>query len=324
MLTTLLLTGLGASLAAGGAAWWRFLAMPGRSFAGPRPPLTAAQRDLAARLRAHVEVLAGDIGPRNHERPQALARAVAYVRDQLAASGAGAVQVQPFEDGAFQNLYLEIPGRRPELIVVGAHYDTCGPTPGADDNASGVAGLLELARALAGTTPDATLRLVAFTNEEPPFFQGRLMGSVVMADALRAEGRRVEGMISLEMLGDFRDEPGSQLYPPGLEWIFPAQGDFIAFVGNHASRAWVRGCVGRFREVATLPSEGIAAPPGVVGVDLSDHWSFWRTGTPALMVTDGGPFRNDRYHQLSDTPDTLDYDRFARVVDGLAHLLRGM
>jgi hypothetical protein len=131
-------------------------------------------------------------------------------------------------------------------------------------------------------------------------------------------------MISLEMLGDFRDEPGSQLYPPGLGLVFPPQGDFIAFVGNHASRAWVRRCVRSFREVATLPSEGIAAPPGVIGVDLSDHWSFWRTGTPALMVTDGGPFRNDRYHQLTDTPDTLDYERFARVVEGVAHLLRGV
>lgn len=324
MLTHLLLSTAALALGAGATAYWRFLAMPGRSFSGTRPPLSKAQEDLATRLRDHVQVLAGDIGARHFERPQALARAVAYVREQLEASGAGPVQVQAYEDGAFQNLYVDLPGRRDDLVVVGAHYDTCGPTPGADDNASGVAGLLELAHMLAGGERDATLRLVAFANEEPPFFKGRLMGSVVMADALAAEGRRIQGMISLEMLGDFRDEPGSQLYPPGLGAVFPAQGDFIGFVGNHASRAWVRRCVGRFREVGTVPSEGIAAPPGVVGVDLSDHWSFWRTGTPALMVTDGGPFRNDRYHQLTDTPDTLDYERFARVVDGVAHVLRGM
>jgi acetylornithine deacetylase/succinyl-diaminopimelate desuccinylase-like protein len=168
---------LAAGLLLVGVAWWRFLAMPGRSFAGPRPALTDAQQELATRLRGHVEVLAGEIGPRHFERPDALDRAVVYLREQLAASGAGEVQVQTFEDGRFQNLFVELPGKRPDLVVVGAHYDTCGPTPGADDNASGVAGLLELARMLAGTTPDATLRLVAFANEEPPFFKGRLMGS---------------------------------------------------------------------------------------------------------------------------------------------------
>ncbi len=304
--------------------WWRFLAMPGRSFTGERPKLTDSGQTIRQRLEAHVVALATTIGPRNSDHPEALAQASQYIQDQWREEGYSP-HIQSFREGdqVFENLWVDIPGTThpDELVIVGAHYDSCMTTPGADDNASGTAGILELARLLRERPAGPTLRLAAFTNEEPPFFKGRLMGSLVMAKSLRKEKARIRGMISLEMLGDFRDEPGSQLYPAGLEWFFPSQGNFLGFVGNHASRSWVRKILGEFRKVATIPSVGIASPSGVIGVDLSDHWSFWQNGYPAFMITDGGPFRNTRYHTSKDTPDTLDYDRMARGIEALATVL---
>lgn len=326
MTTALRVLAVLALLLAAAAAflYWRHLAMPGASHRGPLPPMDAARTELAARLRRHVEVLAGEIGPRNTDVPEKLAAARTYVREQLAPLGLE-VHEQVFDAAGHEvaNVWVELPGARAsEIVVVGAHYDTCGDQPGADDNASGTAGLLEIARAWkaradAGTTLPRTLRLVAFVNEEPPWFKGRYMGSLVAARASKDAGEDVRGMISLEMLGDYRDEPGSQHYPAGLEWVMPSAGNYIGFVSQANSRAWVRKVIAAFRAAEPFPSEGIAAPAGMIGPDLSDHWSYWQVGVPALMVVDGGPFRNDRYHTPRDTPDTLDYDRFARVVHGL-------
>lgn len=300
------------------AGWW-VLGMPGRSFRGEVPPPDEAQQERMQRLHAHVEALAGGIGARNLDRPEALEASVAYLRGTLEGYGY-TVQEQVFEVSGrpARNLWVELPGDPgAPCLVIGAHYDSCHETPGADDNASGVAGMLELARDWQGSAGLLGVRLVAFVNEEPPYFQTEKMGSLVLARQWRREGLEIAGMISLEMLGDFRDEPGSQQYPAGLGMLFPPQGDFWAFIGPLGARSWVRRVLGAFRRRGKIPSEGIAAPPGVPGMDLSDHWSFGQEGYPALMITDGGPFRNHRYHQLSDTPETLDYHRMALGLEAL-------
>jgi Zn-dependent M28 family amino/carboxypeptidase len=300
--------------------------MPGRSHRGPLPPPTAAEESLRRRLEGHVRALAGEIGERHLWRPEALAAAAGYVEAELAAAGlAVAGQEYTVEGRVVRNLVAEIPGTSSaqEIVVVGAHYDTVPGTPGANDNGSGVAVLLELACLLAGERPDRTLRLVAFVNEEPPFFQTEAMGSRVHARAARQRGERIVAMLSLETLGCYDERPGSQFLPtPLLRPFYPDRGDFVAFVSNLASRSLLRRTVAAFRRHTPFPAEGLAAPAWITGVDWSDQWSFWEEGYPALMVTDTALFRYPHYHAPGDTPGQLDYLRLARVTAGLAATIR--
>jgi Zn-dependent M28 family amino/carboxypeptidase len=221
------------------------------------------------------------------------------------------------------NLEVTIAGgeRGAEIVLAGAHYDTVPGSPGADDNASGVAAVLELARLLRKARPARTIRLVAFVNEEPPFFFWGEMGSKVYARAARARGDDIRVMLSLEMLGCFSDEEGSQGYPPLLKYFYPAQGNYIAFVSNVRSRHALRNVFDAFRSASDFPAERLAAPALVPGIGWSDQLSFWREGYPAAMVTDTAFHRYRHYHQPTDTPEKLDYARMAQVVDGLAHTL---
>lgn len=287
--------------------------MPGRSHSGPLPPLTDELRALAARLKGHVEALAGI--PRNVR----LDDAATYIEGAL---GTLQPRSQPFESGGRRVRNLEVGPERGARLVVGAHYDAIPGTPGADDNASAVAALIELALQLARER--LPVRFVAFANEEPPYFMGPEMGSWVSAAGARKREEALEGMISLEMLGYYRDAPGSQRYPFPLRFFYPDRGDFIAFVGDFGARALVRRAIGAFRRHAAFPSEGVAAPAFIPGVTRSDHWSFRDQGYPAIMVTDTAFFRNPHYHLPSDTPDTLDYERLARVTLGLAAMLRDL
>jgi Zn-dependent M28 family amino/carboxypeptidase len=218
-------------------------------------------------------------------------------------------------------------GRRPRNIeagsgdiVVGAHYDTVPGSPGADDNASGVAVLLELAALL--KNEKVPVRFVAFANEEAPYFYGPEMGSWTWAKRARERGETIRAMFSLEMLGYYRDAPGSQRYPPPLGLFYPERADFIAFVGDLGARDLVRRSIESFRRHAQFPSEGVAAPSFIPGVTWSDHWSFRRHGYPAIMITDTAFNRYPHYHLPSDTPDKLDYERMARVTLALAEMLR--
>jgi len=304
------------------AVWWWMLWMPGpRGRPRSRPP-TASEIDLAHQLRADVEVLAGVIGERNVlYKPWQLEKAAAFIETSLAGAGY-AVRSQAYRatETPCRNIAAEIRGSsRPlEIVVVGAHYDTVPGSPGADDNASGVAAVLALARHFAGSHPSRTVRFVAFVNEEPPYFWTREMGSLVYAKDCRRRGERIEAMVSMESVGYFG---ASQHYPLPLLGLFPSTGDFVAFVGNVGSGDLVRRAVAEFRRSGALPSQGAALPNAIPGVGWSDHWSFWQQGYSGIEVTDTAPFRNPHYHTGQDTPDKLDYERLARLTGGMYRVL---
>lgn len=322
---SLILALLGAALLSSGAvmAWWKMVRMPGRSFSGEPPPLSADELSLRDQLAAHVQKLAGEIGERNVEHYRKLVTAADYIDAAFVQAGLAPRRIGFEVQGKLcENIEVEVAGDEREVFVVGAHYDSVFGSPGANDNASGVAALLALAQRFAGRPGSRTLRFVAFPNEEPGRFQTEQMGSWVYAKRCRENGDRVIGMMSLETIGYFSAAPDSQNYPiPGLGAIYPATGNFIAFVGNVSSGALVRTVIASFRQHATLPSEGAALPANVPGVGWSDHWSFWQHGYPAIMVTDTAPFRYPYYHGRGDTPDKLDYDSMARLVLGLEKVL---
>jgi Zn-dependent M28 family amino/carboxypeptidase len=284
-------------------------AMPGRSHAGPLVPSSDEERALAERLRRHVAELA------KSERNSDLERPARYIENALGAKA----QSQYFESGGRRVRNIEVGSG---AIVVGAHYDTVPGSPGADDNASGVAVLLELAQMLAGE--GLPIRFVAFANEELPYFLTEEMGSLAWAKRARERGEPVRAMFSLEMLGYYRDAPGSQRYPAPLGLFYPDRGDFLAFVGDLGARGLVRKAINAFRTNARFPSQGVAAPGFVPGVSWSDHWSFRKHGFPAIMLTDTAFYRYPHYHLPSDTLDRLDYERMARVTLGLAAMLQDL
>lgn len=304
-----------------GSALLFCIRMPGSSFKGTLPPLTPPEQQTSQRLRHHVYTLAQDIGPRNIWRPSSMAATSTYLEEVLTDLGY-TVRQQEFSahNVTAINLEVEIVGsRKPqEIVVIGAHYDTVPDCPGANDNGSGIAALLELARFLADGHPDRTIRLVAFANEEPPFFLSKDMGSRHYAARSRKRGEKIVAMLSLETMGYYRDEPGGQDYPWPFSLFYPDTPDFIAFVGNVRWHHLVRRAIGSFRHHARFPSQGIAVPSFITGVGWSDHWSFWREGYPAIMVTDTAFYRYSPYHSAADTSEKLDYDRLARVVTGLA------
>lgn len=281
--------------------------------------------ELAERLRQHVDRLAGLIGPRHAGRPSALDAAASVVERELSQSGY-VVQRQPYtvDDVEVANLIAELPGTwaASDILIVGAHYDTVETSPGADDNASGVAVMLEAARLLRGRHFGRTIRFVGFTCEEPPYFYTGDMGSQVYAYACRERGERIIGMLCLEMLGYFSDLPGTQQIPPQiprlLRWAFPHRGMFLAAVGN--LRSWrLLGPFRRgFKRAVRFPLHSIVLPEALNAIRLSDNSSFWDQGYPALMLTDTSFLRNPHYHLPTDTPDTLDYAKMAQITLGIA------
>jgi hypothetical protein len=306
--------------------------MPGQRYDGLPPEPTMAQLTTAERLERDVVTLAATIGRRNVFRLAMLHEAERWLTETLQEMGyevtrqeyAVSVPSHRVFDALSANLIVELSGSelKNEIIIIGAHYDSVLGSPGANDNASGVAATLELARRFAGATPRRTLRFCFFTNEEMPFFQTPQMGSWVYAKSLRERSENVVGMISLETIGYYSDEPDSQKYPAPLHLLYPSEGNFIGFVSNVRSRRLLRKAVEAFRDCAEIPSEGGAIFGGIPGVGWSDHWAFWQEGYAALMVTDTAPFRYAHYHMPTDTPDKLDYERMARVVDGMEHVVR--
>jgi hypothetical protein len=296
----------------------------GRGSPGEKEMRTEIQNN----LRKTVHVLAREIGSRGHLQTAALNRTIDYITSALSAYGYSVLE-QPYvyKGATYKNIYVEKKGtREPEkIIVTGAHYDTVTGTPGADDNASAVAGLLELARLLAGTPLDKTLHFVAFTLEEPPLFRSKYMGSYVYAESLRQAGRDIEGMICLEMIGYFSDGPDSQFFPlPFMRWFYPDRGNFITLVSNMHSKGFLNSIKAGFRKGTDLTAESLSTIFIVPGVDFSDHRSFWKFGYKAVMVTDTAFYRNPYYHGAGDVPETLDYERMTEVVLGLKSAIEGL
>jgi len=291
------------------------------------PPMSHAQSELRDRLSTEVRYLSETIGERNVWRKESLIAVVNYLRGNLQQAGYAVTErAYRVEGQEVSNVEVSVTGAdgTADTVVVGAHYDTVAGTVGADDNATGVAAVLELARKFRGSKPRKNIRFVFFVNEEPPFFQKNRMGSVVYAQQLRRENVSVSAMISLEMLGFYSDAPGSQKYPALLSLFYPSRGNFVAFVGNSESRNLVRRSIRAFRESTSFPSEGIAAPSDWPGIGWSDQWSFWQEKYPAIMITDTALFRYPYYHTPLDTVDRLDFARMARVVEGVDRVLESL
>jgi Zn-dependent M28 family amino/carboxypeptidase len=305
--------------------WATVIRMPGNSYQGELPTATGEVRALEQELRAHVHTLARQIGERNLFQYDKFLLAAEYIRDTFEAAGFD-VNRQEFEVSGkiCENIEAEVRGTdRPEhILVIGAHYDSVKGSPGANDNGTGIASMLALARRFAISPTSRTLRFVAFANEEPPFFQTKNMGSLVYARRSRQRNENIMLMFSLETIGYYTDAPNSQHYPPPLSLIYPSTGNFIGFVSNLANRDWVRLAVGNFRQHTQFPSEGAALFGWLPGVGWSDHWAFWQEGFPAIMVTDTALFRDPYYHTANDTPDHIHYDHLARVVSGLQQVIR--
>ena len=298
--------------------------LPGESFRGALPKLTEDEARLAKSLRQSVEKLASEIGERNLREYEHLCDAANWLEKTLTDSGYE-VERQTFRvDGHdCSNLIVERTGKtRPdEIVLIGAHYDSAVGAPGANDNGSGTAALLELGKRFSKIEPSRTLRLVFFVNEEPPHFQSETMGSLVYARRCKERQEDLTAVLSLETIGYYSDEEGSQNYPAPLGAVFPKTGNFLGFVGNVDSGPLVHRVLSSFRKLAQFPSEATSLPGTIQGVGWSDQWSFWEFGYQGVMVTDTAPFRYPHYHRATDTPDKLDYDRMARVVAGLQKVI---
>ena len=277
-------------------------------------------------LSRHVAVLSEQYAPRSFYDTENLNSCADYIREQFARTrGVVSNQIYTIGRARAENVIVTFPGKDATRIVVGAHYDSCDSTPGADDNASGVAGLIELARLLSGTTLRHTVELVAFSTEEPPFFGSRDMGSARHAELLREQGVDVRAMLALEMIGYFSDDRGSQHYPVRLLHLFyPSRGNFLAIIGNMGQRKLLRQTKRLMRGTTTLPVYSASVPSFVPGVDFSDHRNYWAEGIPAVMIGNTAFYRDTEYHSDNDTAARLDYERMSQVVVAVFEAVVGL
>ena len=297
---------------------------PGISYLGQLPPLTENEKILRRNIETHVVELADKIGQRNIDFYFHLQKSETYIIDILKKIGYN-VTTQEFKvrQKIVKNIEVELTGISlpKEIVLIGAHYDSVLGSKGANDNASGVAALLELARILKDKNLSRTIRFVAFVNEEPPYFRTEHMGSVVYASHARMKGDNIVAMYSLETIGYYSNVSGSQEYPFPFSLFYPDTGNFIAFVGNLGSRDLLHKSLSIFRRKTSFPSEGVSAPGWMTGIGWSDQWSFWKEDYPGIMITDTALFRYKLYHTMSDTFDKLDYSKMSRIVSGIARML---
>ncbi len=297
--------------------------MPGEGNPDKMSPVTPELTELAQGLHDHVNQLSSAIGERSSGQPIKLAQTADYIQQHFEQLGY-IPTVRIFGELQYRNIEVDLYGRekRNEIIVVGAHYDTRWLSPGADDNASGIAGLIEIARILKNQRYTRTIRFIAFANQEVPSYQRAEMGSMYSAKRSYARAELITGMIGLEMIGYYSEKPGSQNYPSLLSRFYPDQGNYIAFVGNLASRDLLLNAISHFRAQQIFPSEGLIAPDWAGRtISRSDHGSYWYYDFPAIMVTDTANYRNPNYHTAADSADKLDYEKMARVVNGLANMI---
>ena len=278
----------------------------------------------ANRLESHVYKLAGEIGEHNVCHPHALNNAAKYICQEWQLLGYEVITNSYTVQGmTCANLEITSEGSNQDgdIILIGAHYDSVIGSPGANDNGSGIAALLELSRLFKNAQHKKTVRFVAFANEEPPFFYWNNMGSMVYAKQAKQRDDKIIYMISLETIGYYDTQPASQHYPPLLKHFYPQTGNFIAFVSNLRSRRTMLQAVKAFRAATDFPVEHIATLAAVPGVSWSDHLSFWRQGYKAFMITDTAFYRYPYYHSSEDTPDKLMYEPFAKMTNGLFLML---
>ena len=319
------------------------LKMPGKSYQGELPALSETETALSKELKSHVQYLAETIGERNLAHYDNLNKAAEYITGQLKLKGCS-LEIQEYkvpagflakkwgdkhyEQQIYKNIVVEIKGteKPDEIIVVGAHYDSVpiAGCKGANDNASGTAATLALAKYFADKPQKRTLRFVAFANEEPPFFWTKAMGSYVYAKSCKAKNEKITAMLTPETIGFYSDAADSQKYPPPLNLFYPSTGNFIAFVGDSGSEALIKECVKSFRDNAQFPSEGACLSRIILHIGFSDHWSFWKMDYRALMVTDTAMFRYKNYHTPADDYDKIDYDKMARVTEGLKYVIKDL
>ena len=279
----------------------------------------------ATRLEEHVRFLTETVHPRNYEETKNINAAADYIKQHLEETGVKVTE-QFFDAGGkrYRNISAHFGPEQEFIMIVGAHYDSFSTTPGADDNASGVAGLLELALLLKNNPPKHAVELVAYTLEEPPFFNSDEMGSAVHARSVKAANRPVKVMISLEMIGYFSDEAGSQQYPISLmNAAYPTKGNYIGVIGQFSDIKETKRVKALMSGATDLPVYSINASTIVQGLDFSDHRNYWAEGFNAVMITDTAYFRNKNYHEPTDTADTLDYQRMAKVVQGTYAVVQG-
>lgn len=291
---------------------WR----PAKKFA---PALSAQEIEISENIKEIVRFLSLDIGWRDYENYANLQEAKRYIVDRFKDLGYE-VTTMPYEiEGrVFKNIIAQRHDSPDsgETVVVAAHYDSCR-NPGADDNASGIAGMIELARLLKEERTKAKLKFIAFVNEEPPFFGTEKMGSRVYAKRAKAQGERIKAAIILDLIGYYKEGRNSQRYYPLMGPFYSNEGNFIAFLGNFASRNVIHSLKGYFANQTSFPVESLIAPSFTPGVNFSDHWSFWKEGFRAILITDTAFMRNPHYHSFSDLPETLDYGKTAQMVSGL-------
>ncbi len=294
----------------------------GQSFKGTPAPLTQAEASTRDIMHRHLEHLSVKIGARRMV-DGSLDKAANYIIQAFTDMGyIPTIQEYKVDDMSAQNIIVEIKGstKPDEIIIVGGHYDT-GGTAGANDNGTGTVATLVLAKSLKNSKPQRTIRFIAFANEEPSYFQSETMGSLVYARSVKAKKENIIAMYSLETMGYYSDAPNSQKYPPPLNSFYPDQGNFIGFVSNRNSSALIKDTIRIFRDNAEIPSEAGIFPEYINGVGWSDHWSFWKVGYPAIMVTDTAIFRYPYYHHPEDTIDKINFDALTRVVSGLEKVL---
>lgn len=297
---------------------WLYLAQPGFSKNSP-----AIKHADAERLSRVVKTLSVDFYPRNYRETENLSRAATYIYDHFKQAG-GSPEFQDFKARGrdYKNIRCLFGPTKGKRLIIGAHYDSYDKTPGADDNASGIAGVIELAYLLSGESLSFPIELVAFPLEEPPFFAGQNMGSSHHARQLKADNTAVRGVIILEMIGYFSDKANSQHFPsPLLKCIYPDKGNFVAVAGSLRDRSLAKKVKTGMKGSTSLPVYSINAPRKIPGVDFSDHRNYWPYGWEAVMITDTAFYRNPNYHQLSDTWETLDYQRMAEVISSLHNMI---
>jgi len=323
-----LLAGLAVLIAAAAAFTWElWRPQPGESFSGPTPAATVIEKSLAERLHDDVTTLSVRFGERSMQRIDGLNASADWIAEQLEAAGLTVSRQRLKVSGdVVENLSVTLAGTEwpDELVVVGAHYDTAAGSPGANANGSGVAATLALAKTLSTADHARSVAFVFFACSVEPFMQTETMGSLIWARAAEAAGQEVVGMLSLDSLGYYTDEPATQHFPREIASFYPKVGNFVSVVGNFPSAGLANRVIGLFRDVASVPSEMGVGMPSWDGVGWSDHWSFWQCGWPAVIVSDTGPYRDPAYQRWNDKAQRLDYETMARIVVALesvvAHL----